>query len=208
MISLLLVDDHSLLRHGLSQLLSSNPFVKDIREASSLAECIDSLKSDWSPHLVILDLSLPDSSGVHAVETLRSLFPDLPILVLTMHDDPTVVKSVIGAGAQGFMTKGTDLESLIFAIRQVSAGKMHFESSVMADLLANHKYRVGRSEKLILSQREEQILKLISVGKSIQSIADELEINRKTVSTYKARIMQKMGFESNADLIRYVTLHE
>lgn len=208
-IRLLLVDDHPLLRHGLSHLFHSCRGISEVRDAASLEACIEVLNHGYSPDLVVLDLSLPDAKGVQAVQAIRALYPKLPILVLTMHDEPAVAKGAIEAGAQGFLTKGADLDTLVFAIKQVVSGNLHFESSVMASIVFNSRQQrhVGH-ERTTLSHREAEILELISAGLSIQNIAEELGINRKTVSTYKARIMQKLGMTSNADLIRYVTLRE
>ena len=207
-ISLLVVDDHALVRQGLCQLLRSCLSISEIREAASAGTATETIAGGYYPDLVLLDLALPDASGVQSITAIKSRWPDLPVLVLTMHDTPAVARSAIEAGAQGFVTKGAGLDTLVFAIKQIVAGAKYFDAAIVEGMM-NERPRVAAiNRRTALSSREQEILGQLATGMSVQAIADQLGLSRKTVSTYKARVMDKMGFSSNADLIRYAIFFE
>ena len=205
--SLLVVDDHALVRQGLCQLLRSCLPIAEIREAASAGAATETIAAGYRPDLVLLDLALPDTCGVQSITAIKSRWPELPVLVLTMHDAPAVARSAIEAGAQGFVTKGSGVDTLVFAIKQISAGAKYFDASVVEGLMSQSaRPAASMSRRSALSAREQEILGQLATGISVQAIADQLGLSRKTVSTYKARVMDKMGFSSNADLIRYAVL--
>jgi DNA-binding NarL/FixJ family response regulator len=207
-ISLLVVDDHALVREGLCLLLRSCLEIADIREAACAEAAIETIAGGYYPDLVLLDLVFPDASGIQPITAIKSRWPDLPVLVLTMHDAPAVARSAIEAGAQGFVTKCSSFDVLIFAIKQIFSGAKYFDASVVEGMM-NERPRVAAINRpTVLSPREQEILRQLATGMSVQAIADQLGLSRKTVSTYKARVMDKMGFSSNADLIRYSVLAE
>ena len=202
-LALLIVDDHALVRHGLRQLLASYLDIAEIREASTVAEACATLAAGYRPDLLLLDLALPDSSGIDSIATIKGRWPELALLVLTMHDAPAVARSAIEAGAQGFVTKSSGVDALIFAIKQIVSGAKYFDASVIEGIMRESSTRPPAERRPALSAREQEILRQLAAGASVQDIADQLGLSRKTVSTYKARMMDKMGFVSNADLIRY-----
>ena len=205
-LSLLVVDDHALVRQGLCQLLRSCLDIAEIREAASASAATETIAAGFKPDLVLLDLALPDTYGVQSVTAIKSRWPELAVLVLTMHDAPAVARSAIEAGAQGFVTKGSGLDTLVFAVKQIVAGAKYFDASVVESLVNERSRHASVNRHAALSAREQEILGQLATGMSVQSIADQLGLSRKTVSTYKARVMEKMGFASNADLIRYAVL--
>ena len=207
-LSLLVVDDHALVRQGLCQLLRSCLPIAEIREAASAASAVETIAGGYRPDLVLLDLALPDTSGVQSITAIKSRWPELPVLVLTMHDAPAVARSAIEAGAQGFVTKGSGLDTLVFAVKQIVAGAKYFDASVVEGIVNERPRHSPVNQRAALSSREQEILGQLATGMSVQAIADQLGLSRKTVSTYKARVMEKMGFASNADLIRYAVLGE
>lgn len=205
-VSLFVVDDHALVRQGLCQLLRSCLDIAEIREAGSARAAVETIAAGYWPDLVLLDLALPDTSGVQSITALKARWPGLPVLVLTMHDAPAVARSAIEAGAQGFVTKGSGLDALVFAVKQVLSGAKYFDAAVVEGMMTERPRAVAVRRRSPLSSREQEILDQLATGMSVQAIADQLGLSRKTVSTYKARVMEKMGFASNADLIRYTLL--
>ncbi len=205
-VSLLVVDDHALVRQGLCQLLHSCLPIAEIREAASAGSAVETIAAGFRPDLVLLDLALPDTCGVQSISAIKARWPELPVLVLTMHDAPAVARSAIEAGAQGFVTKGSGLDALVFAVKQVLSGAKYFDAAVVEGMMTERPRAVAVRRRSPLSSREQEILDQLATGMSVQAIADQLGLSRKTVSTYKARVMEKMGFASNADLIRYTLL--
>ncbi len=205
-ISLLVVDDHALVRQGLCQLLRSCLDITEISEAASAGAAVETIASGFWPDLVLLDLALPDTIGVQSITAIKARWPALPVLVLTMHDAPAVARSAIEAGAQGFVTKGSGLDALVFAVKQILSGAKYFDASVVEGMMNERPRAPTAKRRSALSSREQEILGQLATGMSVQAIADQLGLSRKTVSTYKARVMEKMGFSSNADLIRYTVL--
>jgi two-component system invasion response regulator UvrY len=156
--------------------------------------------------LVLLDISLPDRSGFDVLKQLKYERPGLPVLILSVHSEDQYAVRFIKAGASGYLMKEGAPEELVKAIRKVNAGGKYVSAS-LAEKLVSH---LGASDKLPhenLSNREFQILCMIAQGKSLKSIADELCVSEKTVSTYRSRIMEKMKMSTNADLTRYALDH-
>jgi DNA-binding NarL/FixJ family response regulator len=175
-------------------------------EAADGAELLERLRQEEFD-LLLLDLTMPGLSGVNLIGRVRADHPKLPILVLSMHNELQVAKRVLQAGAAGYVTKGSMQETLIDAVRRVAAGgrfvdpliaeQMMFEKSVPGEIAPHER----------LSERELHILKLFAKGRGVNEIAQELFISNKTVSTHKARLMQKLNFQNNAELVRYAADH-
>lgn len=202
MIRVLIADDHVIVRGGLKQLFGLMGDIVVAGEAADGAEVLAMLQQGEFD-LLLLDLTMPGLSGVNLISRIRTLKPKLPILVLSMHNELQVAKRVLQAGAVGFVTKGSMQEILMDAVRKVAAGG-RFIDPVIAEQLLFEKPVNGETSPLErLSERELHILKLLAMGKGINEIAVELFISNKTVSTHKARLMQKMNFQSNAELVRY-----
>lgn len=198
----IIADDHSIVRKGLKQiLLEEYPFA-EVAEASNAEELIKITMSDtWD--VVITDLSMPGRSGLDALRQIREAFPKLPVLVLSMHPEDQYAIRVLKAGASGYLNKDTAQEELVQAMRKVLVGKKYISAKVaeqMADVIEGN---TDSALHELLSDREFDVLKMLAAGKSVSEIAVSLSLSSTTVSTYRARIMDKMKMKSNADLTRY-----
>jgi DNA-binding NarL/FixJ family response regulator len=201
-IRVLIADDHVIVRGGLKQLFALVGDIVVAGEATNGAEVLEALRHGQFD-LVLLDLTMPGISGVSLIGHIRALNAKLPILVLSMHNELQVAKRVLQAGAAGFVTKGSKQDTLMDAVRKVAAGG-RFVDPVIAEQMMFEKPVSGEiAPHQRLSERELHIMKLFAKGRGINEIAEELCISNKTVSTHKARLMQKMNFQSNAELIRY-----
>lgn len=206
MIRVLIADDHVVVRGGLKLMFGLMGDIEVAGEATNGTEVLAMLQQD-KYDLLLLDLTMPGLSGVNLISRIRTMNERLPILVLSMHNELQVAKRVLQAGAAGFVTKGSMQEILMEAVRKVAAGG-RFIDPVIAEQLLFEKPVSGESSPLErLSERELHILKLLAMGKGINEIAAELFISNKTVSTHKARLMQKMNFQTNAELVRYAADH-
>ena len=202
MIRVLIADDHPIVRQGLQQILGDTPEMRVVGEATNGQEALDMVRAEaWD--VVVLDISMPDHSGLDILKQLTSERPGLPVLVLSMYSEDQFAMRVLKAGARGYLTKESAPEELVKAIRKVVSGGTYV-SACLAEKLA---FDIGAdSSKLpheALSDREFQVLRLIAAGKSVKEIAAELSLSVKTVSTYRARLLEKMNLETNAELIHY-----
>jgi len=206
MIRLLIADDHTIMREGLKQLFALAADIEVAGEAENGAQLLDRLRRG-GVDLLLLDMSMPGISGEDLVARVHAHHPALPILVLSMHNETQVAQRALRAGARGYLTKDRDPETLLAAIRRVAAGE-RFIDPRLAEQMALEASGLGqRSHHDCLTDRELQVLRLIARGMSVNHIADQLAISNKTVSTHKARMMEKMGFASNADIVRYAIVH-
>lgn len=200
----LCVDDHAIFRQGVRQILLQNDRQARIGEASTAEEAMR-LAREESWDVVILDLSLPDRSGLQVLVDLKREKPDLPVLVLSMHADDEYALRALRNGASGYVTKESAPEELIDAIRRVTHGGRYI-SPALAEKVA---FAVAAPATTLkphqtLSEREFEVLRLIAAGKSLKEIAASLGLSVKSVGTYRARLLEKMEMTTNADLIRYV----
>lgn len=206
MINLLLADDHAIMREGLKQLFALVADIEVFAEATCGSQVLDRVRQGGMD-LVLLDMTMPGICGADLIARIRVLAPRLPILVLSMHNELQTARRALKAGASGFLTKDNDAETLLAAIRKVAAGGRVMDSSLAEQMvfdavLADHEVLHGR-----LSDRELHVLRLLARGLTVTAIALELAISHKTVSSHKARLMEKMGFQSNAELVRYALTH-
>ncbi len=203
MIRILLADDHTLLRQGLKMMVSEIEGFTITDEASTGSEALQKVR-DGVCDMIILDLALPDRSGLDVLKQIKSTHPKLPVLVLSMHSEAEYAERAFRAGASGYLTKESAPDQLMAAIRRVAEGGRYVSPS-FAEKLAADLESVQRSEipHERLSDREFEIFRLIVAGKSLKEIADVLCLSAKTVTTYRARIMDKMSMSSNAELVRY-----
>ena len=206
MIRVLVADDHVVVRNGLKQLFGVMGDVALMGEAGSGEEVLVMLEHGQAD-LVMLDLTMPGLSGINLVARIHGLYPQLPILVLSMHNELQVAKRVLQAGATGFVTKGSEQDTLMTAIRRVSCGGRFVDPGIAEQMMFDKPQFSGAAPHERLSERELHILKLFARGRSVNEIADQLFISNKTVSTHKARLMQKLNFSSNAELVRYAADH-
>jgi DNA-binding NarL/FixJ family response regulator len=202
MIRILIADDHAIVRGGLLQLFGQAGDVTVVAQASNGGAMMESLLV-VPCDLVLLDMSMPGISGIELISRIRAHAPDLPILVLSMHNEALVVRRALKAGANGYMTKDGDPETLLLALRKVAAGGRYLDPGLAEQMVFDREAGQVEQAHEQLSNRELSIFRLFVCGKTVNQVADELAISNKTVSTHKARLMQKMGFLSNADMLRY-----
>lgn len=202
MLRLLLADDHTLFRKSLKLLLDNTPGMTVAGEASNGAEVLATLQRD-TYDVVLLDVSMPGITGADLIGRIRSRWPALFVIVLTVHNDPQFVKRKIQAGAHGYLTKDCDPEVLCEAIRRVANGGRYIVQELAEKIAFEPVSGELQMPHERLTRREMQIFELLVKGVSLNQIADMLSISDKTVSTHKARMMKKMGIESNAQLVSY-----
>ena len=204
---ILIVDDHSVVRRGLKQILVDEFKKAEFGEASNAGEALERVRKEaWDA--VVLDITMPGRSGLEALKEIKEAKPKLPVLVLSMHPEGQFAVRVLKRGASGYMTKESAPEELVGAIKKVLAGGRYVSPS-LAEKLATYLSADGQKppqEKL--SDREFQVLRLIASGKIVSEIAKELSLSVKTISTYRARILEKMGMKNNAELMHYAMQHQ
>ena len=202
----ILVDDHPVVRRGLRQLLADAFAGAVVHEVGSGREAIATLHTQtWS--VMVLDLSLPDGSGLDVLKRVRELRPRLPVLILSMHAADQFARRAIAAGASGYLTKDAADTELVTAVSKLARGGKYFGADVLERVaLGLHPDRDDRPHEL-LSDREYQVLRMIGSGKTVSEIATELSLSVKTVSTYRARILEKMRMRTNAELTHYAVRH-
>ncbi len=201
MIKVIVVDDHPVVRRGLKQIIEDEPDMEVAGEAKNAGECFSLVrKTDCT--LVVLDITLPDRNGFDVLKQLKYEYPNLPILILSVHSEDQYGLRFIKAGASGYLMKEGAPEELVKAIRKVTAGDKYISAS-LAEKLVSHLDASDKPPHENLSDREFQILCMIAQGKSLKSIAGELCVGEKTVSTYRSRIMEKMKIDTNSGLTRY-----
>jgi DNA-binding NarL/FixJ family response regulator len=202
MIRVLIADDHQIVRAGLRQFISDEPDIRVEGEAASGDEVMMRLR-EAEFDVIVLDISMPDRNGIDVLKLIRQRHAELPVLILSTYPEDQYAINLIRAGASGYLTKESAPDDLVKAIRTVAQGR-RYVSATVADLL------IGGLEKptdqplhQTLSKREFQIFCKLSRGQSVSVIADELFLSVKTVSTYRSRILEKMGMKTNADLTYY-----
>ena len=206
MIHLLLAEDHAIMRAGLKQLFA---LVEDIRvagEAASGAQAMEFLRTT-QVDMVLLDMGMPGIAGADLITRLHARYPQLPILVLSMHNEPQIARRALRAGAGGYVTKDSEPELLLAAIRKVAAGGRFIDPALAEEMAFEGVSPPRERPHESLTDREYQILQLLLQGASLNEVAAQLAISSKTVSTHKAHLMRKMDLRSNADLVRYGMLH-
>ncbi|MGJ7512888.1 response regulator [Pseudomonas baetica] len=202
MIQLMIADDHAIMREGLKQLFVLAGDLHVVAEAENGILLLEQLRQGGID-LLLLDMSMPGISGDDLVARIRAHYPKLPILVLSMHNEVQIAQRALKSGASGYLTKDRDPETLLAAIRRVAAGGRYIDAA-LAEQMAFAATGLGPgSPHDALTDRELQVMRLLASGMSVSRIATELIISHKTVSTHKARLMEKMGFVSTADIVRY-----
>ncbi len=200
MYRILIADDHAIVREGLKQIISDQ--IKDVQfgEAQNGDEVLAAVRRErWNS--VILDLTMPGKGGFEVLEGIRTMRPDLPVLVVSIYPEDQFALRALRAGAVGYVAKDAPSDQLLTALRRVLAGKRYISPSLAEQIAFG-----GTADQLPhqrLSNRELEILLGIARGKSMTAMAEELSLSIKTVSTYRHRVLEKMGMESNAQLTRY-----
>jgi two-component system response regulator NreC len=205
-IRVLIADDHAIVRDGLKALLGSQPDIEIVAEAVDGNEAVEKTR-EFQPQLVLMDITMPGKNGLDATREIKKAFPDIKILVLTMHESDEYFFKMLDAGASGYFIKGGSTSELINAVHTVSQGDVFLYPSVAKKLLSDYLQRdKGGSEREAydgLTSREMEIIKLVAGGYTNQEIANSLVLSAATVQTHRAHIMAKLGLHSRTELVRY-----
>ncbi len=202
MIKVLVADDHTLFREGVKRILEQAEGFSVVGEAATGEEAVERA-GRCRPDVVILDVSMPGRGGIETAQELKRRLPAVRILMLTIHPEDHFAVRCLKEGADGYLTKDTAPGQLLEAIRKVRAGGKYITPSLAERLAASLETGFGRMPHESLSEREFEVLRLIAAGKSASDIAAELHLSVKTVSTYRARILEKMGMKNNGEIMRY-----
>lgn len=202
MIKILVVDDHTIVREGLKQILAESPGMVVAGEASSGQEVLQKIRQQTFD-LIVMDISLPDRNGLEILEQVKIISPKMPVLILSMHAEEQYATRAFKAGASGYLTKESASEQLISAIQKVAQGGKYVSPGLAEKLVFELVKDSQKPLHEILSDRELQVLCLLASGNTLTEISQTLCLSVKTVSTHRARILEKMGMRNNAELIRY-----
>lgn len=205
MIRLLLVDDHAVVRSGLRLLLQNEPDMLIVAEAASAAEALGQTQR-FQPDIILMDIGLPDMSGIEATRRAKRLRPETLIIALTIHEDEEYFFKMLEAGASGYVPKRAAPEELLSAIRTVASGEVYLYPSLAKFLVRDFLSQPRESQaeaQSALTPREEQILSLLAEGQTNEQIASALVISINTVERHRENLMRKLGLHSRADLVRY-----
>ena len=204
---ILLADDHTVVRHGLKQIIADEFKRVIFGEARNAHEALDLVwKEPWD--IVVLDITMPGRSGLEVLREIKKSKPKLPVLVLSMHPENQFAVRVLKRGASGYMTKESAADELVGAIKKVLAGGRYVSTSLAEKLATYLASDTQKPPQELLSDREFQVLRLIASGKIVSEIAKELSLSVKTISTYRTRILEKMGLRNNAELMHYAMQHQ
>jgi len=203
----IIADDHALIRRGLKQVLQDGMPGVVVGEAKDGREALDLILSqEWS--VVVMDITMPGRSGLDVLHDIKLARPNLTVLILSMHPEDQFAIRVLRSGAAGFIPKESAPEELIKAIKKVMAGGRYVTSTLAEQLAVNLSTPTDTPPHELLSDREFQVLRLIASGKTVGQIAQEMGLSVKTISTYRARILEKMRMQTNAELTHYAVKHE
>ena len=206
MIRVVIADDHTIVREGLKEILSAAGDFEVVAEAVDGHQAIERARTT-AFDVLVLDMSMPGKSGMELIKQLKTEFPKLRIVVLTMHQENQYAVRAIRAGASGYLTKDAASEQLVNAIRKVASGGA-FISAEVAELLARQAQGVVQgAPHEALSDREFQVLRMLVSGAPLTDIGEELHLSVKTISAHKARILQKLGLSNQSELVRYAIAH-
>jgi DNA-binding NarL/FixJ family response regulator len=203
MTRILIADDHALIRAGLKEILAAQPNMHVI-EAQNGQELLRKLAT-LDIHVIVLDISMPGRSGLDILKEIKSSFPMIPVLILSVYPEDQYALRALKAGASGYLTKDSAPEKLVSAIERVLSGEKYISSSIANKLISE--LGLGNINKLPhedLSDREFEVLRLIGSGMAVSEIAEKLYLSPKTISTYRSRVLEKTGLKNNAGMINYV----
>jgi two-component system response regulator NreC len=206
-IRVLIADDHAILRSGLKMLINAQVDMEVVSEAPDGDRAVQAAR-ETRPHVALMDLTMPGSGGMGALEEIARCCPDTRVLVLSMHDDPAYLRSVLAAGASGYVLKRAVDTELLAAIRAVHRGGVFVDPSlanVFVQDALDKAAKPGRAPRSlnILSERERQVLGLVAQGYGSQEIANQIRVSVKTVETYRARIAEKLGLRTRNEIVRF-----
>jgi two-component system response regulator NreC len=198
----LIVDDHAVVRSGLKLVLEAEDGIEPVGEAGTARDAVFEARST-KPDVILLDVVMPDQSGLEIIPTLLQEHPEVRILVLSMQDDPQYVREAFAAGARGYVLKEAADNEVVAAVREVASGGRYVHPELGARLVAAESEERRRANEDPLSERESEVLRLLALGHTNQEIAKQLFISVRTAETHRAHIMQKLRLSSRAELVRY-----
>jgi DNA-binding NarL/FixJ family response regulator len=204
-VKVFLVDDHMVVREGLKTLITAQPDMEVVGEAGDGEAAWEQVQIS-KPDVVIMDISMPGVNGIQATERLRQRSPEVKVLVLSVHDDTSYLRQMLAVGAAGYILKHTAADALIQAIRIVAAGGLYLEPSLAEHVVGRYVRRPAAVTELLgaeLSEREREVVQRVVQGYSNKDIAAQLSLSVKTVETYRARALEKLGLTSRSALVRY-----
>jgi len=206
MIRVLVVDDHAVVRRGLVQIVTETPDMLCTGEAGTGRQALQ-LARENDYDVVVLDIHLPDGSGLDVLKQLRACKPGLPVLMLSMYPERQFAVRALKAGAAGYLTKDSVPGELVTALGKVARGERYVSESLAQALSGQLSRPAGQAPREALSDREDQVMRLLAAGKTVTEIAQALSLSVKTVSTYRTRVLEKLGLETTAELMRYAMEH-
>ncbi|MPQ45396.1 response regulator [Marinifilum sp. N1E240] len=198
----IIVDDHKMFRSGLQFLLSNVPNIKVIGEASNGVEFLEMAKKE-PIDIALMDINMPEMNGIDATKAAMEKYPDLKVIVLSMHGEEEYYDQMLDAGVKGFLLKNSGADELIAALEAVMSGKSYFSQELLVDILDKKRLQKLRTDIVKLSQRELEVLKLICDGYSNAEIAEELFISHRTVDRHRANLLSKTGCKNSTSLVMY-----
>ena len=201
-VRVLIVDDHAVLRAGLKLLVDAEDDLEAVGEAGNARDAVFETRS-LKPDVILLDIVMPDRSGLEVLPELRAEHDEAKVLVLSMQDDPRYVKEAFSVGASGYVLKEAADAEVVAAVREVARGGRYVNPELGARLVAAEADAARRAEEDPLSEREREVLRLLALGHTNQEIAKQLYISVRTAETHRAHIMQKLRLSSRAELVRY-----
>lgn len=206
MINVMLVDDHDLVRTGLKRLINDVDGFRVVTEAASGEEALQKAKTN-DIDIVLMDINMPGIGGLEATKKLLNIKPELKIIGVTMHDDEIFPQRLLKAGAVGYLTKGSDIDEMIHAIREVIAGRRYICPDIAQQIALTQTHDFQTSPFESLSERELQVMIMLMDGQKVNVISDKLSLSPKTVSTYRHRLYIKLGVQNDMELARLALQH-
>lgn len=208
MLRILLVDDHEIVREGVKLLVNSQRDLKVVGEAENGEIAIEKTR-ELNPDIILMDVSMPELNGMKATKRIRENFPEVKILTLTRHSDDGYLQQLIQAGANGYVLKQSAPTELLNAIRAVGAGNAYLDTTLTEKVMGGYlrqSIALSNANKVHLSDRESEVIRLIALGYSNKEISGRLKISVKTVEAHKSNAMKKLGISSRIDIVRYAIL--
>jgi DNA-binding NarL/FixJ family response regulator len=206
LIRVLLADDHSMVRAGLRELLTATGDISVVGEATNGQEVLTAVR-EGGFEVLVLDMSMPGRSGIELIKLVKAEQPKLRILVLSMHSEEQYAVRAVRAGASGYLTKESAPDELVAAIERVASGRAYITPETAERLVLDTSSGEERPAHNRLSNREYEVFRMIAGGRSVTDIASDLQLSVKTISTHKARILEKMNLSSQSELVRYAVKH-
>jgi two-component system, NarL family, response regulator NreC len=201
----LLADDHAILREGLRMVLDAQPQIAVVGEAEDGRQAVE-MAEHLHPDVVVMDIAMPNLNGLEATRQIKRRFPEIRVVILTMHENHQYLMQIVKAGATGAVLKRSAGTELLTAIRAASHGESYFSPSIAKMMLEDYRVRLDRDhvdDPEVLTEREREVLQLVAEGKSNQEIADALVVSIKTVQTHRAHIMEKLDMHDRTELVKY-----